>query len=83
MRRSHKALRTCLICGRRRPQSELIRLVLYEGKVVEDREGNKNGRAGYYCRKGDCRQYLMKERNSKKLKRRFARAFRVQDTQHI
>jgi len=45
--------RTCLGCGRKRPQKELIRLVLgCEGQLVADGDPRGKGRGAYLCGTG-------------------------------
>jgi len=71
MRRGHVPIRTCLGCGRRRPQAELRRLVLVRGQLRQ--RGEQPGRSVYCCPDDGCWQRLQKK---KKLLRR---AFRLGD----
>ena len=60
--------RTCVGCRRRREQSQLVRLVLSEGRVVPANAGAP-GRGAYLCPDTTCLAAAEK-------KRAFARAFR-------
>ena len=60
--------RTCVGCRRRRDQSELVRLVLKEGRVIPGSAGAP-GRGAYLCPDTTCLAAAEK-------KRAFARAFR-------
>ena len=45
-------VRSCIGCGRKAPQSELLRFVARDGRVVE---GTKEpGRGAYTCRRLSC-----------------------------
>lgn len=60
--------RTCVGCRRRRPQHELVRLHVRDGKVVPAQPGDE-GRSAYLCPDEKCLTAAEK-------KRAFARAFR-------
>jgi predicted RNA-binding protein YlxR (DUF448 family) len=45
-------LRSCVGCGRKAPQSELLRFVAKEGRLVAARTGP--GRGAYTCRRLSC-----------------------------
>ena len=60
--------RTCVGCRRRRGQSELVRLVVEQGRVVKARPGAP-GRSAYLCPEENCLEAAEK-------RRAFARAFR-------
>ncbi len=50
--RAHIPIRTCLVCMRKRPRRELIRLVLEPGdtgRIVLDPKQAMTGRGGYTC----------------------------------
>jgi predicted RNA-binding protein YlxR (DUF448 family) len=50
-------VRTCIVCGVKAPQRELIRIVRTPGGAVElDVKGKKAGRGAYICRAGACWQ---------------------------
>ena len=49
---SSPPIRTCTGCGRKAPQSELIRFVAREGQLVAGR--NEAGRGAYTCRRLQC-----------------------------
>ncbi|HEB49823.1 MAG TPA: YlxR family protein [Desulfobulbus sp.] len=72
MRRGHVPIRTCRGCGRKAPKQELIRLVLRQGRVIEDPEQTMDGRGAYCCADETCRQRFMRNRKLQKL------AFRLQ-----
>jgi predicted RNA-binding protein YlxR (DUF448 family) len=44
--------RTCAGCGRKAPQSELLRFVAHDGALVQSRKGA--GRGVYTCRRLAC-----------------------------
>jgi predicted RNA-binding protein YlxR (DUF448 family) len=52
MRRSHLKTRTCAGCGRKAPQSELIRFVAKDGTLTPGRR--EPGRGAYTCRRLAC-----------------------------
>ncbi|MCE5335285.1 MAG: YlxR family protein [Desulfobacteraceae bacterium] len=62
-------VRTCLLCSKKRPRAELVRLALAPGtsSVVIDPGGSMTGRGGYACR--ECLPNL-------RLNKRVQRAFR-------
>ena len=49
---SSAPIRTCTGCGRKAPQSELIRFVAREGQLVAGR--TEAGRGAYTCRRLQC-----------------------------
>jgi uncharacterized protein len=51
----HIPLRTCIACGKIKPQREMIRLVSLSGKPVQIDIGHKSsGRGAYLCRGKEC-----------------------------
>ena len=49
-RQRHVPIRTCLICGERRPKDTMIRIVRTpDGSVSLDNGGRTNGRGCYIC----------------------------------
>jgi hypothetical protein len=68
VKRGHVPFRTCKGCGQKRPAAELIRLVMAEDAVQEDRDRSLPGR-GVWCCGSQCRIRL--EKNKKSLKRAF------------
>jgi uncharacterized protein len=44
--------RSCIGCGRKAPQSELLRFVAKDGRVVAGR--HERGRGAYTCRRLSC-----------------------------
>ena len=64
---SHTPVRTCAGCGRRAPQSELLRFVAVDGRVAPGR--SLPGRGAYTCRRLACFERAV-------TRRAFNRAFR-------
>ena len=57
----HVPERTCIACGKIKPQREMVRLVFSPEKTVEvDLKGKKPGRGAYVCRAPECGQSLLK-----------------------
>ena len=55
MRTRHVPLRTCLACGVKQPQRQLVRLVRTSSDRVEiDFKRVKRGRGGYLCHNREC-----------------------------
>jgi predicted RNA-binding protein YlxR (DUF448 family) len=53
--------RTCIACGKVRPQREMLRLVCTADKTVDvDDKGKKPGRGAYLCREPECLQTGLK-----------------------
>ena len=50
----HIPQRTCVACGKVRPQRELVRIVRVEDGVEIDLKGKKRGRGAYLCCLPDC-----------------------------
>ena len=46
--------RSCVVCRRRAPKSELLRIVLSDGALVLDLKQNMPGRGGYAHRSWEC-----------------------------
>ena len=54
-------LRTCCICRKSFPKSDLIRVVkTADGKIFIDKSGKASGRGAYICKKEDCKGKLKK-----------------------
>ncbi|MFZ7111066.1 MAG: YlxR family protein [Desulfatiglandales bacterium] len=69
--KEHNPIRTCIICGARRPKSDLLRFVLnHQKKVILDERRRLSGRGAYICRNNTCLSQLTR-------KNRFNRAFRT------
>jgi predicted RNA-binding protein YlxR (DUF448 family) len=58
----HVPVRTCVACGKRAPQSQLLRLVLVEDQVLPDPGRRQAGRGAYICRSRGCAQRLGQKR---------------------
>ena len=55
VRSKHVATRTCLTCGQKLPQKELVRIVRTpEGRVEIDLNKKKVGRGAYLCVRESC-----------------------------
>ena len=51
----HVPLRTCVACGEKKPQGELLRVVSSGGEVPElDAKGRAPGRGAYLCSRAAC-----------------------------
>jgi len=66
-------MRTCLGCRKKLPKDQLLKFVLDNGLVVQDKSGKAGGRSGYCCKNRDCIKSFLKDP-----KKQF-RAFKVQD----
>lgn len=56
-RRKHVPLRTCVVCGQKRPKRELMRIVhTPDGSMTVDPKGKQPGRGAYVCRQQTCWQ---------------------------
>ena len=54
-RRKHVPLRTCIVCRRKRPKRDLIRIVrTLEGRLDVDLSGKRSGRGAYVCADAQC-----------------------------
>jgi uncharacterized protein len=49
-----EVVRTCVGCGRKAPQRELVRFVAADGRLEHDPTGRKPGRGAYTCRRRAC-----------------------------
>jgi predicted RNA-binding protein YlxR (DUF448 family) len=49
-----EAVRTCVGCGRKAAQGELVRFVAVNGRLEHDSTGRKPGRSAYTCRRRAC-----------------------------
>ncbi len=47
-------IRTCVGCGRKAPQRELVRFAARNGELVHDSTGRVAGRGAYTCRRLSC-----------------------------
>jgi predicted RNA-binding protein YlxR (DUF448 family) len=52
----HIPLRTCIACGKIRPQREMVRLASSAGGVELDTGAKRSGRGAYICRESECLQ---------------------------
>ena len=60
-------LRTCRACGRKRPQAELVRLALVQGRVEPDPRRRLPGRGAYICPSQVCARRLMAKRTRQRI----------------
>lgn len=60
MKTKHIPLRTCVACGKIRPQREMVRLVYSGETVLIDTGKKKSGRGAYLCLEEKCRQIGLK-----------------------
>ena len=71
MQSKSRPVRTCLGCGKKRQQQELLRFVAgREGRILLDEKGRLPGRGAYCCPDEKCLAGFMKKRG------RLARALR-------
>jgi len=58
-------LRSCAVCRKRLPKSDLIRIVKYsDGGIEVDESGKAQGRGCYVCKEGDCLKTFIKKRGA-------------------
>ncbi len=50
----HEPERTCIVCGKKRKQRNLVRMVLRDGRVITDEHRRLPGRGAYACADGQC-----------------------------
>ncbi|MHB1350576.1 MAG: DUF448 domain-containing protein [Desulfobulbus sp.] len=75
MKRGHVPLRTCVVCRRRAPKTELDRWLFQEGRLAHDERQQAPGFGHYCCRDGACRERIgIKLGKRKKLTSRKAKA---------
>lgn len=55
--------RTCVACGRKAPQGQLVRLALSAGRVVIDPPRRLPGRGAYLCPGQKCLEILARQKN--------------------
>jgi predicted RNA-binding protein YlxR (DUF448 family) len=55
-------VRTCVACGRKSSQGELLRLALDQGRVEPDPRRRLPGRGAYICPRRECAQRLWRGR---------------------
>jgi predicted RNA-binding protein YlxR (DUF448 family) len=70
-RKRHLPQRTCIVCGRKKAKSELLRLVLNsEDEVCLDWRQRCDGRGSYVCLRPECLTRVNLARLQKAFKRR-------------
>lgn len=55
-------LRKCVACNERKEKKELIRLVVFEDKIIVDKTLKLNGRGAYICKDAKCVNKAKKSR---------------------
>jgi uncharacterized protein len=81
----HIAQRTCIACGKIRPQREMVRLVYSAEKNIElDTKGKKQGRGAYLCRLPECWQIGLKgNKLERALRAEFTQGYREKLAQDL
>jgi predicted RNA-binding protein YlxR (DUF448 family) len=81
VRTRHVPLRTCLACGVKQPQRQLVRIVRASPERVEiDFKRVKHGRGAYICQSRECWQRV---RDNGLLERAFRSAIPSQARDHL
>lgn len=63
-RHKHIPTRTCVACRNSLPKRELVRIVRTpEGQIMIDPTGKKSGRGAYLCRRRNCWEQALKNKN--------------------
>ncbi len=62
--------RTCVACGRKAPQGELLRLAVSGDRVLIDPRRQLPGRGAYICPKRECLEALARDRKKGRIFRR-------------
>lgn len=62
--------RTCVACGRKAAQNELLRFALSGGRVLWDRRRQLPGRGAYLCPRQECLEALKCDRKKGRIFRR-------------
>jgi uncharacterized protein len=77
----HRPIRTCVVCGRKKPKGELLRLGLDSmNSVVLDLKQQMPGRGSYVCAEPNCLQRL---RFNKRIQKTFRGKARCLAEEHI
>lgn len=81
----HIAQRTCIACGKIRPQREMVRLVYSAEKNIElDTKCKKQGRGAYLCRLPECWQIGLKgNKLERALRAEFTQGYREKLAQDL
>ncbi len=81
----HQPVRTCLVCRKRRPKRELLRLVVDKqtGEIVFDASQKAPGRGAYVCRDGECVADLFKPGRLARLGGKVSESLRDQLEQQV
>jgi predicted RNA-binding protein YlxR (DUF448 family) len=83
MNPGHSAIRTCVVCNRKSPKHELLRLALCGHLIAPDPRQCVGGRGAYVCPKPECLHQL---RFNKRMQRAFrgkARGLAQEDMQRL
>ena len=76
----HVPMRRCIGCMESKPQEELIRISLWEGKLTVDAKGDAPGRGSYLCLSGEC---LAAARKKKSLMRTYRGKIRIDEAEAL
>lgn len=69
MKKKHVPRRMCVVCNRKAPKAELLKLIASrEGKILIDENNSITGKGIYICRRQECLKSFSEE---KKFKRRY------------
>ncbi len=66
----HQPWRTCVACGRKEPQDELLRFALSGDRVLWDLSRRLPGRGAYICPRQECLDALTRDRKKGRIFRR-------------
>ena len=67
---SPKPMRRCIACRESKPQDELMRFTLKDGRIVSDKETKEDGRGIYLCRSRECLDIAIKRKAFNRVLRR-------------
>ena len=57
-----KPMRRCIACRESKPQDELVRFVLRDGRPAVDNDGRAEGRGFYLCRSKECAETAIRRK---------------------
>ncbi len=55
--------RMCVVCRKRAPKLDMIRVVKQDDNIVIDDTGKMNGRGAYICKNSECLQKCVKTKS--------------------
>lgn len=59
---AHIPERMCIACREHKPKDELLRLIVEDGAVKQDKKGNTLARGAYICPNGKCIELAKKKK---------------------